>query len=561
MANYFYSSSHTFSKAVFNVFFKSNKKHQLKYQLLAFVLPSLMGLTGLIGFLKPAFAENMAPEWRYSVRANDTLIQFAKRHLNNPADWRVLQTLNNIINPNRMQLGQVIKVPLSLVRQTPVPAELIFVSGIANIQMSDNSLKSALVGNQLAVGSALVTGENSKINVQFADGSIVSLLSNSTMKFDTLSIYSGGGMVDTKLRLQQGKIEVKANPKHMQGNTMQIFTPTAVAAVRGTLFRVATDEVSIRQETLDGKVAFSVASDEVAVVKGFGSLSADGAAPLTPILLLDAPQTAQLPTLLQTQRIQFELPKQMGAVAFLGKLATDAKFNSVVAEKSSQANQLVFNDLADGDYFLQLRAKDKNGLEGYDATHRFTLNARPFAPIISTPAPNAMVREANPTLSWQTVDTAKTVLMELASDAQFKNILARQQLNSDVFKVDKALTAGQYFWRVASIDNADQGPFSEAQQFTYKPLPNAPDIQHLTTKIVQNRVFVDMRKPDSGLSYAVTLSNDQNKQQNVWVAEQLNGQFNFLLKEFGKQTLNIRQIDADGVAGPAAVFNFVALPQ
>ena len=557
MAKYFYSSSHTSSKAVFNVVFKSNKR----YQLLAFVLPSLLVLTGLIGLIKPAFAEDMAPEWRYSVRANDTLIQFAKRHLNNPADWRVLQTLNNIKNPNRMQLGQVIRVPLSLVKQTPVPAELIFVSGIANIQMSDNSLKSALVGNQLAVGSALVTGENSKINVQFADGSIVSLLSNSTMKFDTLSVYSGGGMVDTKLRLQQGKIEVKANPKHMQGNTMQIFTPTAVAAVRGTLFRVATDEVSIRQETLDGKVAFRVASDEVAVSKGFGSLSADGAAPLPPILLLDAPQTAQLPILLQTQRIQFELPKQMGAVAFLGKLATDAKFNSVVAEKSSQANQLVFNDLADGDYFLQVRAKDKNGLEGYDATHRFTLNARPFAPIISAPAPNAMVREANPTLSWQTVDTAKTVLMELASDAQFRNILARQQLNSDVFKVDKALTAGQYFWRVASIDNADQGPFSVAQQFTYKPLPNAPDIQHLTTKIVQNRVFVDMRKPDTGLSYAVRLSNDQNKQQNVWVAEQLNGQFNFLLKEFGKQTLNIRQIDADGVAGPAAVFNFVALPQ
>lgn len=179
-----YSSSPTLSKAVFNVIFKRNKK----YQLLAFVLPSLMGITGLIGFLKPAFAEDMAPEWRYSVRANDTLIQFAKRHLNNPADWRVLQTLNNIKSPNRMQLGQVIRVPLSLVRQTPVPAELIFVSGIANIQMSDNSLKSALVGNQLAVGSALVTGQNSKINVQFADGSIVSLLSNSTMKFDTLSV-------------------------------------------------------------------------------------------------------------------------------------------------------------------------------------------------------------------------------------------------------------------------------------------------------------------------------------------------------------------------------------
>lgn len=87
----------------------------------------------------------------------------------------------------------------------------------------------------------LPSAQNIRLDVRFADGSVVTMQSNSTMKLDTLSIYSGGGMVDTKLRLQQGKVEVAANPKHVPRNQLQIMTPSAVAAVRGSHFRVSTE--------------------------------------------------------------------------------------------------------------------------------------------------------------------------------------------------------------------------------------------------------------------------------------------------------------------------------
>jgi hypothetical protein len=52
-----------------------------------------------------------------------------------------------------------------------------------------------------------------------------------------------------------------------------------------------------------------------------------------------------------------------------------------------------------------------------------------------------------------------------------------------------------------------------------------------------------------------------NQQKNVWQANAVSGKFNFLLKEFGKQTLTLSLVDADGVAGPESRYEFNAAPQ
>ena len=210
------------------------------------------------------------PEWRYSVRPGDNLIQFAKRYLVNPDDWPVLQRLNHIKAPTRMMSGSVLRVPLNLVKQGAAAAQVVLASGQASIVQADNRLLTVTKGQQLTAGMVLATGENSKLDIQFADGSVMSMGSNTRLTLDTLSIYSGGGMVDTTVRLQQGRTEVQANPQHVLGNKMRIITPSAVAAVRGTKFRVSADGVIMRQETLEGKVALIASEQEVAVDKGFG---------------------------------------------------------------------------------------------------------------------------------------------------------------------------------------------------------------------------------------------------------------------------------------------------
>jgi hypothetical protein len=498
------------------------------------------------------------PEWRYSVRPGDNLILFSKQHLINPDDWPVLQKLNQIKNPQRLRSGQILRVPLHLVKQLPAAAEVALTSGQAGILNADKSIAPVTAGQQLTAGTELVTGQRSKLNIKFADGSIVSMQPNSTLKLDTLSIYSGGGMVDTTLRLQQGKLETEANPKHVQGNKMQIITPTAVAAVRGTKFRVSTSDVAITQETLEGKVALIAAGAEVAVDKGFGSLSEGGAPPLPPIVLLPAPAADKLPIKLEAIPAIFSMPAQAGAVAWLGKVSTESTFNSIAAEGISQGTQLSFSDLPDGKYFLKVRAKDDKGLEGYDAMHEFNLNARPFAPKTTAPAQNAIVREPNPELTWTNIEQANEYLLELARDADFKQLLDSRRVATPIYKIEKNLEPGQYFWRLASVDGADQGPYMEGSSFSYKAKPNAPDISQLKVNVQSNKVFVNTINPPDGLTYEAVLQNTLNKQNNVWRGTGLGSEFSFLLKEYGKQTLILRLVDGDGVAGPEATYEFDA---
>ena len=512
----------------------------------------------LTGLSQSLFADESSPEWRYSARPGDNLIQFANRYLLNPNDWRVLQTLNAIKNPKKLQIGQIVRVPLVLVKQAPAPAEVLLVSGKAGILNAAGDMVAVIVGQQLQAGAALITAQNSRLDVRFADGSVVTMQSNSSMKLDTLSIYSGGGMVDTKLRLQQGKVEVTANPKHVQGNQLQIMTPSAVAAVRGTHFRVTTDTQSIKQETLEGNVALSAAGEEVAVKKGFGSLSEGGAPPLPPILLLAAPNTTALPIKYAALPLTFIMPAQDGAVAWVGQISVDAKFNTVLADNVSQGAALSFANVPDGHYYLKVRAKDGKGLEGYDATHIFVLNAQPFAPNIVKPNEAETLRDANPQLTWTAVAQAKNYRIEIAQDAYFKNIVENREVNNTAYKIEKSLPSGHYYWRLASLNGDDQGPYGKVNRFSYKPLPSAPDIGQLKISVLQNRVFVTTVNPPENLRYQSILHNEQNHQLNVWSGDDLGAQFDFLLKEYGKQKLVLRHVEADGTKGPDAIVEFNA---
>ena len=519
----------------------------------------------LISFTQSLIAAGTSPEWQYCVRPHDNLISYSKKYLINPDDWHTLQKLNQIKNPYRMLVGSVLRVPLTLVKQVPAAAEILTTSGQAGILNSDNSLQAVAAGQRLGSGTTLATRDNSKLSIKFADGSILKMESNSALKLDTLSLYSGGGMVDTKLRLQQGRLEAQANPQHVQGNTMQITTPTAVAAVRGTQFRVAADGETIRQETLDGNVAFIAASEEVAVKKGYGSLSEAGRPPLPPVALLPAPAITGLPAKFDKLPVSFAIPAQVAAVAWLGKVSSDAQFNHILAEKSSNNNDLIFSDLPDGEYYLSVRGKDKQGLEGYDATHPFVVKARPFAPQATTPSQNEIVREAQPVFKWASVAQVNDYQFEVATDIEFKQIVDTKRATNTTIKLDKDLQPGQYFWRLASVakDQAgkdDQGPYTAASAFTYKPKPSAPDISQLMVSVTGNRVFVTTISPPQGLTYEVVLNNERNHQYKVWHETDLKAEFNFLLREYGKQTLLLHYVDSDGVAGADAVYEFNALP-
>lgn len=503
--------------------------------------------------------------WKYTVRPKDNLITIGRVHLINPDDWKVVQQLNQVKNPYRMPTGLVLKVPLALVKQGPASAEVVSISGTAELQTS-HGYSPIQVGQMLVAGARLLTKGNSKASIKFADGTIIHMASNTELVLDALSLYSGGAMVDTKLRLQKGQVETYANPKHAPGNATKIITPTAIAAVRGTQFRVEADDVSIKQETLEGKVSLQAESQEVLVGKGYGSFAELGKPPSAPVALLPAVETGRLIKQINRLPIQFELPQLSGAVAWSGQIFTDASLKQIVAEANSSNNSLIFNDLPDGRYVLNVRAKDQNGLAGYDAQHAFVVDARPFAPELISPAQSDVVRYNKPLLQWSRVVDAQRYLLEVATDAGFSQQLISQSVENNSFQLISELAPRQYFWRVTSIAQAeggqdDVGIESEVGQFAYKALPPQPDISQMGVKVSNNRVYIDILPPPKGFVYKVVLENPFNHQKNVWLGKGMQEHFSFLLKEYGEQVLLISFLDDAGVAGPEARYIFEANPQ
>ena len=81
-------------------------------------------------------------------------------------------------------------------------------------------------------------------------------------------------------------------------------------------------------------------------------------------------------------------------------LARDAAFNTVVAEIVAATPELRATNIADGSYFMRVRAVDARGLEGIEATHAFTLKARPEPPLVSVPPRKGKVRASMVEFKW-----------------------------------------------------------------------------------------------------------------------------------------------------------------
>jgi hypothetical protein len=509
--------------------------------------------------------------WRYAMHPGDNLIHFSRAHLINPNDWIKLQRLNHIKDPYRIPIGFILQVPLTLVKQVPASAQAVQVSGQVFLQLGAQApnpptLVPLRLGQALGPGATLITKDNSKVTLQFADGTLTSLASNAKLVLDTMSLYSGGAMVDTKLRLQQGQAETVANPKHIKGNAMQIITPSAVAAVRGTKFRVDADDTHTLQATLAGQVSLQAADNEVIVNAGFGSQAEKGKPPMPPTMLLSAVDTTSLNSQFTHLPVVFDMPDQAAAVSWQGKVATDVTINQLTAEFTSAKPQLVFEDIPDGHYYLSVHARDAYGIAGYESVHAFTLNAQPFAPALVSPSAGERTGDARPMFKWKTVANAQAYQLDIAKDVDFKHIIEQRRIENTEYQAVQSLPPATYYWRVASIEmqadgRYDQGPFDQVAQFSVRPIPSKPDLHQFWIDVADNRVNIHTLPPADGLSYQFNLDNDANQQKDVWVKRGVETDYQFLLKEYGKQTLYIRHADSDGVVSAATVYEFYAYPE
>lgn len=369
---------------------------------------------------------NQETVWAYSVLKNDSFERIYQKYLNKRANITELSEYNHHPLSKKLQPAQTINIPVEMLRRIPTHAQVLLAYGDVNASGIAGGYTHQVRKDDLFVtGDSLATGKNSLAKLLFADGSKIDIQSNSSLSIQDSYQYVGKETFVTNLKLAKGRTQVSANPEHVIGNTLKIQTPSAVAAVRGTQFRVAAEESVSLQETLEGRVAFSASGQEVLLTKGYGSLAEKDKAPLPPIQLPGAPDVSRLPKLFELNSAEFNFIAQQGVVAWIGQLALDEDFTQILSEQTTQSGKLVFADLADGQYYLKLMTQDQHGLQSMDAIHVFHVKALPPEPLLELlePLDGAVIPLAPTDLSWTPVPTATRYLVQVARDANFTDNL------------------------------------------------------------------------------------------------------------------------------------------
>ena len=92
------------------------------------------------------------------------------------------------------------------------------------------------------VGDNVRTGKNSQVEFVYADGTRFKLMPESQLTVSRASYNSALKSEDSDLHLTQGKVFVRIMKSLTPSSSFQVDTPTAVAAVRGTIFSVEAKE-------------------------------------------------------------------------------------------------------------------------------------------------------------------------------------------------------------------------------------------------------------------------------------------------------------------------------
>jgi len=338
----------------------------------------------------------MAEDWIYRLHKGDTLTLVAERFLKPQFTAAQLQVYNGILKDRQMPVGTEIRVPIDWLSQTLAGVEVRYVFGQASLyRRGQDSPEDVVRGTLLKAGDRVVTAERSAVSLNFADGTHLLIGPRSEVVFDALSLFQGQGILDTRIRLQRGRLENRVKPLQQPDARFEILTPAAVTLVRGTDFRVSVEAGSelTRNEVSEGGVAVSAEGETVQVDAGEGTLIEPGKPPAPPRRLLSPPDLSALPKRQTLPADVWRWPALPQAVSYRVQLLDDE--TSVVYAEQVGDPQITLPEQPAGQYELRVRGIDELGLEGLSARHAFEFAApSPVPPAAPPPQPQPVNRPA-----------------------------------------------------------------------------------------------------------------------------------------------------------------------
>jgi len=349
----------------------------------ALALGALCG-AGAAQAREPAAAAGKPETVTYVTQQGDTLYNVAGRYLRKPGDWKQLARLNRVGAPRQLPPGLKLLLPVRLLREELPGATVVATSGPAQRSYQHGPYLPLIEGARLVEGDSLRTGAEGFATLEFPDGSHVRVPPQTELVLSRFRRTVLTGTTDRVFNLLRGRVESEVTHATRKDDRFQIRSPSVVAGVRGTDFRVNYDghRGSTAVEVIDGAVGVDaaaaapaagrpLASSTQLVHASFGSVTARGGAVGAPVPLLPEPQLVHAGKVQDDPDVAFDVVPIDGAQRYRAQIARDAGFVDTIRDVRSASPHLDVGALADDTYFVRVTAISAQGLEGLPGTHAF----------------------------------------------------------------------------------------------------------------------------------------------------------------------------------------------
>lgn len=416
----------------------------------------------------------------YKTIPNDSLWNITERHLVDLKLWTKLRDLNSSVleDADHIETGTILKIPHRWLKKHDAEAKLTALKGEVELHFPDGESE-RITPEDLESGTLslppetrLTTQKGGLATVEFSDGSQLLLQSESELLLEELHRYGDGSLTEMMLNLERGRIENSIPVSIISNTNYEVTTMRGTTAVRGTQFRVSGDEGRAITEVLEGAVN-AVSKDHQKALDlsaGKGIIMSENEADFAPITLLPPPELHDIPALIEEEKLAIELPEKeeiSGYSALVVPFGGDIK--APISSAVSSEPLIVSDRLPDGRYHLIVSAIDQKGVTGEPARADFILNARPYRPAPVMPQLEEKVLAKALLFEWEPKDEAYNhgYFFQIADEPQFKMpLISEPQLSEARYTTKQPLPAGEYYWRVAALDEEKKrGPFSEPQSF------------------------------------------------------------------------------------------------
>ncbi len=487
-----------------------------------------------------------------TIKKGDTLSHISEKYLEDPHNWHEVAQKNHLKNPDKIYPGQTLIIPVYLLRGLPINGKVTFINGDVAILRTENGTWEPLnLDDVVKEGASLRTAENSTVEITFASGDSFFLRPNSIVGLTKARRKSGiSRFFDLFIHVGRAISKIKSTMGHE--NRYRIHTPSAVAAARGTEYRVTVDrEEATRSEVLAGKVGVEALGSSVEVNKGEGILVKKGKKPAPPRRLLMPPQPRDLQPLYKSLPASVSFNRIDGALHYHVILSTDDKGKSTVIDKIIEPiGTFMISGLEDGKYYLQSRSIDESGLEGSSSeVYALQLRANPLPPFIQEPAPGEEFRDRSINFRWLRVSDGARYHFQLAEDVNFSTIIYdKNELTYTAFKTGK-LDYKEYFFRIRSIaSDGFAGKWSDTGNFSIIPPPASPSVD--IPAIDENKIHIRWQDIGPGIRYHFQMSRYGDFRETVLDTKVDTPQITFDKPEkYGSYFVRTSAIDSEGYEG------------